>query len=181
MASWDDYLSSLPPEVAEQVMQFYQGNPGYGQYTGQYGQSSNPYANINVSAYDHLNAKRNPGDKLYADLVRAQTQDYLQRFAPIENMLAASITPTGTTYIDQDLANTRSAFTGATENVRGQIGRQNQRFGLVNELPQGFENQAVGALVGGINDTYTRDQDRRQALLVGGLGPVAQNVRQTAV
>ncbi len=165
---FEEYLRHLNEDNRQIVSEFY----------GRGGSPGNPYRNLNVNAYDHLAAKRFPGDKLYADVVRAQTQDYLQRFAPIEDQLAASITPTGTTYLDQDLLNTRRAFASGSANVLGQMSRQNERFGITNAQPSGFENQAVGAMVGGINDTYLRDRDRRQALLTGGLGAIAQNARQ---
>ena len=181
--NFSDYLSSLSPENAAAVGAFFNfpgtGGPPAPPSSDPYAPGAyNPYAGINPSRYSGVSRKKFPADQLYADLIRAQTQDYLRRFAPIENMLAGSITPTGTTFITQDLENTRQAFGGATENIRGQIGRQNERLGITNAQPSGFENQAVGAMVGGINDTYARDQDRKMALLTGGLGALSQNVRQ---
>ena len=170
MRIFKDFLGMLSEDVANQVSEFY-GVPQ--EYDG-----GNPYSNINPTSYFGRDPKSYPGDQLYSDLIRAQTRDYMMRFAPVEDQLAQSITPTGTTYINQDLENTRQAFGGAAQSIAGQMGRQSERLGLSPQQDNGFQNQSVSAMVGGINDTYTRDQDRRSALLTGGLGALSQNVRQ---
>jgi hypothetical protein len=57
----------LGGDSADAVSRFY----GMGQY-GSY-DPNNPYSNIRSSGYGD-----NPGDDLYADLIRAQTRDYNQ-------------------------------------------------------------------------------------------------------
>ena len=152
---------------------FYQGGVG----SGQVNQSYNPYANININRYDHLDKKENPADKLYADLIRAQTRDYETRFAPVEQYLANQITATGTRSLQGDLSRTRGAVLGANTNVEGQQQRAMARMGL-NYTPATQDNMGtVGALVGGLNDTRLRDSDRRAAMLSGNLGALSQKAR----
>lgn len=167
---FDDYFASLNPEAAAQVGQFY----NYGNY-GNYGPNR-----INPYAYSGLNRREAPGDKLYADLIRAQTRDYMTRFAPTEDFLAGQITATGTQSLQGDLDRTRQAVIGAGQNVAGQQGRSMERFGLTNNVSTAPQNSTVGALVGGLNDTRVRDQDRRMALLTGTGGALAQKARSNA-
>lgn len=165
------YLMALSPETAAQVSSFY-GSPQSGG-TGM----TNPYARIDPFAYSGLGRDQNPGDKLYADVIRAQTQDYLQRFAPIERQLVDTITPTGTTYLEGDLARTRESVLGAGMNVQGQQNRSMERLGLYGDSAIGSGNDTVGALVGGLNQTRMADEDRRMALLTGVSGISAQRAR----
>lgn len=183
---------SLPPEMQQQVGQFYgspmpsgggmQGGPlrgiGGGGYFQNYGSNynpSNPYASINPYRYAGLDNKENPGDKLLADLIRAQTRDYQTRFAPVENMLASSITRTGTTFLPQELERTRSSITGAAQSVQGTMNRDAQRMGIA---PQKMDqNSVTTSMVGGLNQTRTRDEDRRLELLTGGLSGITQGAR----
>lgn len=152
---------------------FYQGGVG----SGQVNESYNPYANININRYNHLNKKDNPADKLYADLIRAQTRDYETRFAPVERFMADQITATGTKSLEGDLTRTRGAVLGANTNVEGQQQRAMARMGL-NYNPASENNMGtVGALVGGLNDTKLRDSDRRNAILSGNLGALSQKAR----
>jgi hypothetical protein len=152
---------------------FYQGGVGSGQINTAY----NPYANINVNRYDHLNKKDNPADKLYADLIRAQTADYEKRFAPIERFMADQITATGTKSLEGDLTRTRQAVLQAGANVEGQQQRAMERMGI-GYSPASQNNQStVSSLVGGLNDTRMRDADRRQAMLSGNLGALSQKAR----
>jgi len=167
-ASWDDFLSMLGGDTAQQVSQFY-GRPG----------GTNP-GYVDPYRYSHLSAEDMPGDKLYADLVRAQLQDYLTRFQPVEDFLAGQITATGTNQLGNDLARTREAVLGASQNVYGQQQRNMQRYGF-SGAPQSTasRNSTVGTLVGGLNLTRQRDADRRNALLVGGLGDLGAKARST--
>ena len=105
-----------------QVQDFFFPNPdatyrGVPSYSGGMG---NPYAGINPYQYSYMDPKENPGDKLFADLIRAQTQDYLTRFAPIENFLASEITATGTKALAGDLQRTRDAIDTSSLMFRGQ-------------------------------------------------------------
>ena len=171
MSEFDNFLMGLSPEAGRAVSDFY----GYNMPASY--DRNDPYANINPYAYAGLDPRNNPGDKLYADIIRAQTQDYRRRFAPIEDALAATVTPTGTTALEGDLARTREAFIGSGQNIAGQRARGLERYGV--EREQGFnsQNAMVGAMVGGLNDTRMRDQDRRMALLSGGLNTLATKAR----
>ena len=150
---FNQYLSMLNPEVAGAVGNFYQ-MPAYN--------NSNPYAQINPYRYSGMKPEDQPGDQLYADLIRAQTQDYNQRFAPIENFMAGQITATGTRSLAGDIANTDMA-----------------RMGLRNTGNVANSTTAVGGLVGGLNDTRLRDADRRQSILSGSLSGISQKARST--
>lgn len=169
--AYNAYLDRLNPETRMAVSNFY--DAGFNTTDVSY----NPYSTINSNRYNHLGRKENPGDKLYADLIKAQTRDYLTRFAPVEQFMANEITATGTRSLQGDLGRTRDAVLGANRNVEGQQARAMGRMGL-NYTPASQNNQAaVGALVGGLNDTRMRDADRRQAMMSGNLGAISQKAR----
>lgn len=138
---------------------------------------SNPYQQINPYRYSNMRPEDMPADQLYSDLIRAQTQDYLNRFAPIENFLANEITATGTRALAGDLERTQEAIMGAGLSVEGQQNRQLERYGQTGNSNIANSNSQVSALVGGLNDTRLRDIDRRNMLLAGGLSGVAQRAR----
>lgn len=160
----EDLLQRLHPDVADQVSQFY-GHP------------SNPYSRINANALRFMNPKDFPADHLYAALVRAQTADWQNRFAPIEQDLVNRITPTGTTSLGADLERTRGAVLGAGANVQGQQNRNFERLGISGNSAIGSGNDTVGALTGALNDTRTRDTDRMMQLMTGVGGAVSQRAR----
>jgi len=162
-----DYMMQLSERSAYEVGNFY----GYS--------AGNPYAAINPNKYNYMKKKDMPGDKLYADLIRAQTQDYNQRFAPIENFMAGQITATGTKSLGADLDRTRSNVGTAITNVQGQQDRNMGRMGLQGTTNMANSTTAVGGLVGGLNDTRLRDADRRQSLLSGSLSGISQKARST--
>ena len=143
------------------------------------GSSYNAYSGINPNAYANSRPEDMGGDKLYADLIRAQTNDYMTRYAPIENFLASEITATGTKALAGDLSRTRSAVTGASTNIQGIQNRGMERFGLSNAPSNQNKMSTVGTLVGGLNDTRARDSDRREALITGSFGGIAQNAAAT--
>ena len=175
MATYDNFLQALSAETAMGVQNFFgrnQPTQTYGNYN-----PNNPYASIDPFAYRGMSRRDAPADRLFADLIRAQTADYLNRFVPIEQDLAESITETGTTFIDDDLERTRGAVLGSAQNVEGQANRRMGRFGLYGDSGIANSNATVSALVGGINDTYMRDRDRRDALLMGGIGALSQRAR----
>lgn len=165
--AFTNYLAQLNPEVSGIVGDFYGYSP------------DNPYAQINPYKYSYMDAKDQPGDQLYADLIRAQTQDYNQRFAPIENFMAGQLTATGTKSLEGDLANTRENMTAAVANVQSQQNRNMGRMGLQNTGNVSNSMTAVGGLVGGLNDTRLRDSDRRQSILSGSLSGISQKARST--
>ena len=176
-----EYIAALNPESGQAVAQFYgtpstitrgeDGSVAYG------ATQANPYAGISPYRYSGMSAKNNPADKLYADLIRAQTRDYQNRFAPVENFLANEITATGTRSLTGDLERTRSAVLGAGQNIQGQQNRQMERYGLAGTSNIGQSNSQISALVGGMNDTRMRDVDRRNAILSGGLSEVTKKAR----
>lgn len=160
-----------------QVQDFFFPNPegtnrGVPTYAGGMG---NPYASINPNRYSYLDSKENPGDKLFADLIRAQTQDYLTRFAPVENFLAGEITATGTRALEGDLQRTRDAVATSSANVQGTMNRDAARYGV--DAQQLDQNTMTSTLVGGLNATRMRDSDRRLALL-GGMGGITSKAQQ---
>ena len=117
------------------------------------------------------------GQRLFADVIKRQTEDYLNRFAPIENALASSITSTGTTYLQDDLQRTREGITGGIANAQGQMNRNQARYGAVTRVGEDLSQEGVSAMVGGLNDTRTRDSDRRMAVLGGGLNDLGAKAR----
>lgn len=159
--------------------QFTDGVNPFGPYTPSNYNPSNPYASINPNRYNNLKAKENPGDKLYADLIRAQTQDYNQRFAPLERFMADQITATGTKSLEGDLMRTRQNMGTAVGTAQGQSNRDMARMGLQNTGNIANSTAAVGGLVGGLNDTRLRDADRRQSILSGSLSGISQKARST--
>ena len=170
MVTFEQYIDALSPENRAAVSQFY----GVG-----YASPDNPYRNINPFAYSGMDRRDAPGDQLYADIIRAQTEDYLNRFAPVEDFLARQITPTGTQSLQGDLDRTRQSVLGAGLNVRAQQGRAMERLGVASNPGLANQNATVSALVGGLNDTRLRDQDRRMALLTGGVGAISQKARSS--
>ena len=166
-ADYSNYLGNLSPDVSQQVADFFAP------------EDYNAYSSIDPNAYAGMSTRHNPGDRLYADLVRAQTQDYNQRFAPIENFMAGQITATGTKSLAGDLANTRSNMGSAVTNVQGQQNRDMSRMGLQGNSNVANSTAAVGGLVGAVNDTRLRDADRRQSLLSGSLSGISQKARST--
>jgi hypothetical protein len=160
-----------------QVQDFFFPNPdgtnrGVPTYAGGMG---NPYASIDPNRYSGLRPQDNPGDKLFADLIRAQTQDYLTRFAPVENFLASEITATGTKALEGDLQRTRDAVAQSGLNVQGTMNRDAARYGV--DAQQLDQNTMTSTLVGGLNATRMRDSDRRLALL-GGMGGITSKAQQ---
>ena len=143
------------------------------------GSSYNAYSGINPNAYANSRPEDMGGDKLYADLIRAQTNDYMTRYAPVENFLASEITSTGTKALAGDMKRTRQAVVGATNNVQGQQDRGMQRFGLSNAPSNSNNMSSVGTLVGGLNSTRAADSDRRTELLTGTIGGITQRAAAT--
>jgi hypothetical protein len=129
---------------------------------------------INPNAY--LGDNKEGASRLFADIIRAQTQDYLTRFAPIEDYLAGTITRTGTTFLEGDMERTRDAVMGGAQSARDQYTRQFERYGVMGKQLDNT-NATTSALVGGMNDTRDRDVDRKIALLGGGLGSIGMKTR----
>ena len=168
-------IGKYSPNNASQVQDFYfpnddPANRGIPQYGGS---DFNAYSSINPYGYS-TNPKDMGGDQLYADLIRAQTQDYMTRYAPVENFLASEITATGTKALAGDMQRTRQGIMGASRNVQGQQNRAMERFGLSGDQYDRNNMSTASALVGGLNDTRAADVDRRTQLLGGSLSGIAQ-------
>jgi len=182
------FLQGLPDEARQQFFDFY-GSGGGGQQaaaiensgtpaspTYNYSANQNPYGGINPNAY--AGDDKEGASRLFADIIRAQTDDYLNRFAPIEDFLAGSITGTGTTFLEGDMARTRESVLGGAQSARGQYSRNLSRYGVQgNALDNSMAT--TSAMVGGLNDTRDRDEDRKLALLGGGLGSIAPKIRSS--
>ena len=182
------FFNSLPPELQSAFMEFY-GMSGDGGQSDSYIENlgtnaapnynytgGNSYASVNPNAY--LGDEKEGASRLFADIIRSQTSDYLNRFAPVEDFLASSITSTGTTFLEGDMQRTRNAITGGAASARGQYQRNLSRFGIQGGALDNSMDE-VSALVGGMNDTRDRDADRKIALLGGGLGAIAPKVRSS--
>lgn len=185
-------MGQLGPDARDAVSKFYFGDDGvptYGDaapevtpvvgiqrsglsFTGY--NDTNNYQNIDPNSY--LNDDKEGASRLFADIIRAQTQDYLTRFAPIEDYLASTITRTGTTFLEGDMNRTRDAILSGAESAQGQYTRQFERYGVMGRQLDNT-NATTSALVGGMNDARDRDVDRKIALLGGGLGSIGQKVR----
>tara|TARA_R110000737_G_scaffold69395_1_gene97882 strand:- start:777 stop:1343 length:567 start_codon:yes stop_codon:yes gene_type:complete len=173
---YDDFITGLNPSTAQSVQDFYfpsgdQANRGVPEYSGS---SYNAYSNINPNAYSGSAPEEMGGDKLYADLIRAQTRDYLTRYAPVENFLASEVTTTGTKSLAGDMQRTRQAVLGSSQNVQGMQDRGMERFGLSNAPSNQNTMSTVSTMVGGLNATKAADVDRRTQLLSGSLGGISQ-------
>tara|TARA_B110000503_G_scaffold124838_1_gene191783 strand:+ start:929 stop:1489 length:561 start_codon:yes stop_codon:yes gene_type:complete len=175
-----DYMYELfgdtSPVASQQVQDFFfpsddPANRGVPQYEGS---SFNAYSRINPNAYASSRPEDLGGDKLYADLIRAQTQDYMTRYAPVENFLASEVTATGTKSLAGDMQRTRQGVLGASQNVQGMQDRGMERFGLSNAPSNQNQMSTVSTLVGGLNATRAADVDRRTELLTGSIGGIAQ-------
>ena len=182
------FLMSLGPEAREEFMSFYGGGQGSNAVDPivnsgtaaspayNYNYNSNPYGGINPDAYS--GDDKEGASRLFADIIRAQTDDYLNRFAPIEDFLAGSITEKGTRFLEGDLARTREQVLAGGLSAQGQFGRNLERYGVAGgQLDNSMAT--TSALVGGLNDTRDRDEDRKLALLGGGLGAIAPKVRSS--
>lgn len=164
----------------QQVEDFYfpnsdPANRGTPQYSGS---NYNAYSGINPYGYS-TTPEDMGGDKLYADLIRAQTNDYMTRYAPVENFLAGEVTSTGTKALAGDMKRTRQAVLGASNNVQGQRDRSMERFGLSNAPSNANSMSTVGTLVGGLNSTRAADSDRRTEILTGTIGGITQRAAAT--
>jgi len=182
------FLQSLPDDARQQFFDFYGGGGGGQQASSisntgtassplyNYSANQNPYGGINPNAY--AGDDKEGASRLFADIIRAQTDDYLNRFAPIEDFLAGSITRTGTTFLEGDMARTRESILGGAQSAVGQYSRNLSRYGVQgNALDNSMST--TSALVGGLNDTRERDEDRKLALLGGGLGSIAPKIRSS--
>ena len=130
-----------------------------------------PPANTNVNNLIVREQYGNTGAIAAADtmgnIVRRQYDDYLRRFAPIENMLHNDVMNNGAG-LQQDMGRTQGAILGAAANQQGQFARNQQRYGLSAQGPDANDSlSTVGSLVGGLRDTRMRARDRQMSVLGG--------------
>jgi hypothetical protein len=143
-----------------------------------------PSGRLNNQPTDRLDVDAYMGDgdfggqQLFADVIQRQTDDYMKRFAPLENALASSITATGTTYLQDDLQRTREGITGGITNAEAQLDRNQARYGATQRTAEDLSQEKTSAMVGGLNDTRVRDSDRRMEILGGGLSPLGNKARE---
>jgi len=143
------------------------------------------YAPINYqpapSAYSPINTNttgKTGAQRLNAQVIRAQYQDYEQRFKPIEDLAVSLMTDSGTKDLPYDLARTRQTVGGVFGSVQGQQGRAMERFGQTNTARNiTGSNAEAGTLVGGLNTATFADEERRMKLLGGGSSSASAVVR----
>lgn len=184
----NDWLqNAVKPNVGNQISSdiasFYfpsddPANRGVPEFSGS---NANVYADLNPNAYSNSRPEDLGGDKLYADLIRAQTRDYMTRYAPVENFLASEITSTGTKALAGDMKRTRQGVMGASRNVQFQQNRAMERFGLSGDRYDKNNMNTASTLVGGLNATRAADVDRRTQLLTGSLSGISQKAAATGV
>ena len=138
--------------------------------------SSSPFSSINPDAYS--GDKKKGAQRLSADVIRAQYQDYENRFAPIENFAVSALRPGGTMDGQYDIARSRQAVLDAGANLQGQQERSMGRYGLSMTAPNiATSNEVTGGVVAGMNQARLADADRRLQLLGGGAGAGAAGTR----
>lgn len=153
-------------------------NTGGGLYgpTVKFTPGENALNAVNPSAY--ANDKKEGAQRLSADVIRAQYQDYQNRFAPIENFAVQSLTRNGTMDGQFDVARSRAAVENAGANLQGQQERAMGRFGLGATSPNiAQSNEVTGGVVAGMNQARLADADRRLQMLGGGAGAGAAGTR----
>ena len=125
------------------------------------------------STYSNLVVRERYGDTgsiaaadTRANIIKEKFNDYLNRFAPVEDRLVNEVMNQGAG-LNLDLARSRDAITGAAINVQGQAARDRQRLGLSGSADPNVSNNLVSDLVGGLRDTRMRARDRQMSLMSG--------------
>ena len=180
---WLQVYDTSGDRISSDIAEFFfpsddPANRGVPEFTGS---SANVYAGLNPNAYAYSQPEDLGGDKLYADLIRAQTRDYMTRYAPVESFLASEITSTGTKALAGDMRRTREAVIGASGNVEGQLSRGMERYGLTRTPSSQNNMNTASTLVGGLNATRAADSDRRTQLLTGSLSGISQKAAAIGV
>lgn len=146
-------------------------NPGSGMYGGDvdYNPGNSAYNSINPSQYQW--DKKDGAAKLSAAVQRAQFQDYMSRFAPIENYATSLVRGRNTADLGYDVARSNQSVVNAGRNMQGQQERAMGRFGL-NYTGRDIagSNEVAGGRVAAVNQARLNDEDRLLGLLGGGTG-----------
>lgn len=133
----------------------------------QYAPPSSAYSGINPTSY--LSNKKEGASNLNAAVQRAQYQDYLNRFAPIENFAVGQIRGRNTADLGFDLARANQSVMNAGANLQGQQERAMGRFGLQytgNNIAQ--SNEITGGRVAALNNARMADEQRAINMVAGG-------------
>ena len=141
---------------------------GGGLYGGNidYNPTSSAYGNINPSSY--LYDKKKGASNLNAAVQRAQYQDYLNRFAPVEDYLVGQVDGRNTKDLGYDVARANESVANAGINLQGQQDRAMGRFGLATRAPSiANSNEIVGGQVAAMNQARIADESRALQLISG--------------
>lgn len=141
---------------------------GSGLYGGNldYNPTSSAYGDIDPSSY--LYDKKKGASNLNAAVQRAQYQDYLNRFAPVENYLVGQVDGRNTKDLGYDVARANQSVANAGLNLQGQQGRAMGRFGLASTAPSiANSNEIVGGQVAAMNQARIADEARALQLMSG--------------
>lgn len=146
---------------------------GGGLYGGNvsYNPTASAYGNINPANY--LMDKKSGASNLSAAVERAKYQDYLNRFAPVENYLVGQIDGRNTKDLGFDVARANQSVMNAGVNMQGQQERAMGRFGLQYNGPSiGSSNDITGGRVAAINKARLADEERALSLMSGSGQPI---------
>jgi hypothetical protein len=141
---------------------------GGGLYGGNvsYNPTSSAYGNIDPSNY--LMDKKEGASNLSAAVTRAQYQDYLNRFAPVEDYLVGQIDGRNTRDLGFDVARANQSVTNAGVNMQGQQQRSMGRYGLQYSGPSiANSNDITGGRVAAMNQARLADEERALSLMSG--------------
>jgi hypothetical protein len=141
---------------------------GGGLYGGDvnFNPSASAYGSIDPSMY--LGDKRKGASNLSAAVQRAQYQDYLNRFAPVENYLVGQVNGRNTKDLGFDLARANQSVMSAGANMQGQQERAMGRFGLQYRGPSMADsNEITGGRVAAMNQARMADEERALSLVSG--------------
>lgn len=141
---------------------------GGGLYGGNvsYNPTSSAYGNIDPSNY--LMDKKEGASNLSAAVTRAQYQDYLNRFAPVENYLVGQVDGRNTKDLGFDVARANQSVMNAGTNMQGQQQRSMGRYGLQYNGPSiANSNDITGGRVAAMNQARMADEERALSLMSG--------------
>ena len=145
--------------------------PAGGLYAGNvsYNPGESAFSSINPNAYTW--DKKQGASRLAADVQRAQYQDYLNRFAPIENFAVNQLRGRQTADLGYDVARANQSVMNAGANMVGQQERAMGRFGLQYQGPTtADQNSITGGRVAAMNQARMADEERALNLMAGGTG-----------
>lgn len=145
--------------------------PAGGLYGGNvtYNPGQSAFGNIDPNAYSW--DKKQGASRLAADVQRAQFQDYLNRFAPIEDYAVKQLNGRQTADLGYDLARANQSVMNAGMNMAGQQARAQGRFGLQYNGPTTADrNDITGGRVAAMNQARLADEQRALSLMAGGTG-----------